>query len=115
MASRDIVTCQNSASANDVAYFIASNLDTDVRRQNEATLLAHYHRVLVDEGVKGYPLDALKHDYVLSLLAYLGVLIANVTTLDPTNERGVFFCRTPTRGSARPNAGKGVAILVPVA
>ncbi len=81
------IACRGSA-AYDVAYFIASNLDMEVRRRNSAALLDHYHRVLVNEGVKDYSLDALKHDYLLSLVAYLGALIANVTSLDPTNERG---------------------------
>ena len=88
LAVIDWQIANRGSAAYDVAYFIASNLDTDVRRRNEAALVDHYHRVLVEQGVKGYPLDALKHDYVLSLLAYLGALMANVTTLDPANERG---------------------------
>ena len=82
------IACRGGA-AYDVAYFISSNLDAEARRQNEDALLDRYHRVLVDQGVKDYSLDALKRDYVLSLLGYLGVTIANVTALDPANERGV--------------------------
>jgi len=82
------IACRGGA-AFDVAYFVGLSLDPEVRRKNEAALLDHYHRVLVDQGVKHYSLDELKDDYVLSLIGYLGIAIANVTSLDPTNERGV--------------------------
>jgi len=81
------IACRGGA-AYDVAYFIALNLEAEVRRAHEAALLEHYHRVLVEQGVKDYSLNALKDDYVLALLGYLGVAIANVTALDPANERG---------------------------
>jgi hypothetical protein len=49
--------------ATDVAYFLAGALPREVRRANEADLLALYHRTLTELGVTGYSQAALAADY----------------------------------------------------
>ncbi|HWF75545.1 MAG TPA: phosphotransferase [Caulobacteraceae bacterium] len=70
--------------ATDVAYFLAGALAPDVRRANEAELLALYHRTLLAEGVRGYEMDALARDYarggyLLFLTAFFAAMIVTQT------------------------------------
>lgn len=50
----------------DVAYFLALSVDAEVRRSEEAALLARYHAGLLAGGVTGYDFDQLCHDYRLA-------------------------------------------------
>lgn len=70
--------------ATDVAYFLAGALPADVRRANEAELLALYHRTLATEGVRGYGADQLARDYarggyLLFLTAFFAAMIVTQT------------------------------------
>lgn len=75
--------------AYDVAYFIGSNLETDVRRAHEDALLREYHGGLCAGGVGGYAFEAFREDYRRSMSMYLATMIGNFVTLDTANERGV--------------------------
>lgn len=54
-----------AAGATDVAYFLAGALTPDVRRANEAELLAQYLAELTRLGVTGYSMDDLRRDYAV--------------------------------------------------
>jgi hypothetical protein len=75
--------------AYDVAYFITTNLDIEVRRAHEADLLRRYYETLSAGGVREYAFETLQNDYRMSVAVQLGNFIGNLTSLDVTNERGV--------------------------
>lgn len=80
-----------SNSSQDLAYLLTQNVTIEERRAHETAVVEHYHRRLVEHGVRDYPLSQLWDDYRLAMLyafAY-GIVIAG--TLDPSNERGAQF------------------------
>ncbi|WP_205473272.1 phosphotransferase [Nocardioides sp. SYSU D00038] len=60
--------------ARDLAYVVATSLEPATRRAHERSLVASYHRALVDHGVTGYDGDTCWDDYRWSLLQ--GPLVA---------------------------------------
>lgn len=60
--------------ARDLAYFITTGLDPEIRRTAETDLVTTYHRHLVELGVTGYTLDACLQDYRFAALQ--GPLVA---------------------------------------
>jgi aminoglycoside/choline kinase family phosphotransferase len=81
--------CNRGWGAYDVAYFIATNLEPEVRRVHGDTLLRAYHDALAAGGVRDYAFETLQSDFRLSVALVLGNYIGNLTSLDVTNERGV--------------------------
>jgi aminoglycoside/choline kinase family phosphotransferase len=75
--------------AYDVAYFLTSNLERDVRQAHQRELVRLYHDELVSQGVRGYSFDDCWLHYRESALAYLANMIGNAASLDTANERGV--------------------------
>jgi hypothetical protein len=59
--------------ADDLAYMMAVHWYPDRRHRLEDPLLCHYHQALVKAGVRGYGLDALRHDYRLAVVRQLAV------------------------------------------
>ena len=71
----DWQTVQLGLGPSDVAYFLGSAFEPEVRRSCERDLVARYHRALVDGyGVAGYSLDECWADYVRS--SYSSMLMA---------------------------------------
>jgi hypothetical protein len=54
--------------ARDLAYFLATSLDSDLRREHELDLVAAYHQALTEYGVTGYSLEQCLDDYAFALL-----------------------------------------------
>ena len=54
--------------AQDVAFFLGGNLDSNVRRDQEMRLLRTYHTLLIENGVEDYPLDQCLYEYRLAML-----------------------------------------------
>lgn len=52
----------------DVAYFLGTSLDTELRREHERRLVSEYHDALVASGVTGYSFDSCWDDYRLGQL-----------------------------------------------
>lgn len=73
----------------DVAYFIRPNMNPADADAAESHLVAVYHQALVEAGVRGYPFDRAREDYVLGSLwvIHRGTLL--IGTLDLSNERGM--------------------------
>lgn len=64
LAVVDWQTVQLGVGPTDVAYFLGSAFEPDVRRACERDLLTSYHRVLVEEyGVADYPFEQCWRDY----------------------------------------------------
>jgi aminoglycoside phosphotransferase (APT) family kinase protein len=71
----DWQTVQLGVGPSDVAYFLGSAFEPELRRSCERDLLLRYHRALVEDyGVSGYPFDQCWHDYVRS--SYASLLMA---------------------------------------
>jgi hypothetical protein len=69
----------------DVAYFLGTSLDTDVRRREEEALVAGYHAAVVDQGVAGYDADRCWTDYRLGHLQ--GPMIGIIGCIYASGER----------------------------
>jgi len=57
----------------DLAYMMAVHWYPERRHRLEDALLRHYHEALVDAGVRGFGLDALRHDYRHAVVRQLSV------------------------------------------
>jgi len=51
----------------DVSFLLTTNLEPEVRRELEKTLLQRYHAALVQHGVNGYPFERCWHDYQMNI------------------------------------------------
>ncbi len=82
--------------AYDVAYFLASNLDSALRRDQEMNLLREYHAALNDHRTRGgsYSWETCRADYVRSIAVMFTGAFATVASLDTSNERGVALFET---------------------
>jgi hypothetical protein len=79
--------CQGPG-ALDIAYFISGNLAEDVAARCEMDLLATYHRLLLEGGVRDYDFDALLADYRVATCFVGYRMIAGGDMIDFSNERG---------------------------
>jgi hypothetical protein len=59
----------------DLSMFVVTSLGPDDRRKAETELLAEYHTVLEEQGVRGYSRDDLLRDYRYGLLRYFGTAV----------------------------------------
>ena len=92
-SGRELVVCDWQAPTfspgiSDLAYVITGSLLVDDRRKHEHDLLAEYHQLLNQGGVKGYSLEQLELDY---RGYFAGVIASGVilgATLPDGNERG---------------------------
>lgn len=51
----------------DITFFLATSINTEVRRAHEDMLIKSYHDALVAGGVHNYSLELCKHDYKIQL------------------------------------------------
>ena len=56
----------------DVAYFLCSSLEGDVRKEHEMRLLHLWHDIVIDGGAQAYSFDQALYDY------RAGILLCNV-------------------------------------
>ena len=64
---------QLAPATDDLAYMMAVHWYPERRHRLEDALLRHYHQALVDAGISGYGLDALRHDYRHAVVRQLAV------------------------------------------
>ncbi|WP_280425205.1 phosphotransferase [Nocardia carnea] len=84
--------------ARDLAYFVTTGLDPQIRRTEEDKLVATYHRRLVELGVTGYELDDCCQDYRFAALQGPLVAVFGAAYGTPT-ERGDAMFATMIRRS----------------
>ncbi len=72
----------------DVAYFMASCLEPDVRRANEQRLLRLWYDTVTDGGSKDYTWDEALLNYRQGVLYTNIYTVIGIATLDAANERG---------------------------
>ena len=70
----------------DVAFFIGSSLDEDLRRKGEASLLESYHKALVELGVEDYSLGAFQQHY--AWYSFWGINVAVGSAMFAPTEEG---------------------------
>ena len=75
--------------AYDLAYFIAGCFDVPTRRKHAGALVAEYHELLREGGVKDYTLEQLTNDYRACTALMTGIGIINGAALPTTNQRAV--------------------------
>jgi hypothetical protein len=66
----------------DVAYFLASSLEPEVRRGCEDPLLERYHRGLLACGVEGYSIAQLQREYLLAVVGKIFITVNATVLLD---------------------------------
>jgi hypothetical protein len=71
----------------DVAYFLGTSLDPDLRRAHEHALVAEYHEAIVARGVAAYDTDCCWDDYRLGhlqgpMITVLGCMFATAQRSD---------------------------------
>ncbi len=66
----------------DVTYFMISSVTPARRRRSEKRLLELYHRLLIDNGVRGYSLDQCWSDYRRAVFGKLLVTVAGTVLYD---------------------------------
>jgi hypothetical protein len=71
----------------DVAFLLSQNLEPRERRAVEMDLLSVYHRVLLEDGVRGYAFEQCLYDYRMSLLARFGALISTIAAMPFTRKQ----------------------------
>jgi len=69
----------------DLAYLLSSSGDADPERDRAS--LEHYHRTLVESGVRGYPLDACIEQYRHALLLMLQRIVLAAAQVERRTER----------------------------
>lgn len=82
--------CFRSIPQWDIAYFLAGNLDPEVRRAHQEELLRTYHQSLQDHGVIGYSFEECWNDYRKAALVLIGYMVTGAADvqLETLNERG---------------------------
>lgn len=73
--------------ARDLAYFIASGLEPELRAQVEKELVADYHGALLDHGVRDYDLDTCWRDYRIGM-PQVPLITALAVAFVTSTERG---------------------------
>jgi hypothetical protein len=92
------ISCRGRG-AYDVGFFISQSLRPEVRKAREVDLLRTYHRILLENGVRGYDFDQCQHDYRLATLFCFVITVIVGGTLDLSNERGLALATAITERS----------------
>jgi hypothetical protein len=71
----------------DIGYMMSGSVNTDVRREHEATLLKGYHDKLVASGVTNYGFDECLYDYRRALLIGMTYLSQSGAVADLAHPR----------------------------
>ena len=99
----DFGNVQHGQAGFDIAYFLGSNLEPDVRRAHGDELMKTYHEQLLAGGVKGYTIEDCWRSYKLNLFRVL-VNIMFVTYSDfrvSYRKKQGMFAPTPTPADAK--------------
>lgn len=86
--------------ARDLAYFITTSLDPEIRRTAEKDLVTTYHRRLVELGVTGYTLDDCLQDYRFAALQGPLVAVFGAAYGTPTERGDAMFAAMTRRSCA---------------
>ena len=90
---------------NDLAFFLGTNLEPEVRRRHEEALLRRYHAGLQQGGVNTalYPFERCWEDYRLNMWrAYINIAYVTMSRFDVMRKKGTgAFAAEPDEGSRK--------------
>ena len=90
---------------NDLAFFLGTNLEPEVRRRHEEPLLRRYHAGLRQGGVNTalYPFERCWEDYRLNMWrAYINIAYVTMSRFDVMRKKGTgAFAAEPDEGSRK--------------
>lgn len=97
----DWQVCSVSSGLSDVAYFLSSSVDTEIRREIEQQVLAEYHDIIRSLGADDFSFADCWRSYRQNMLACFRTPVIAGGRFDFANERGrrmaeVFLQRTLT-------------------
>lgn len=91
--------------ANDLAFFLGTNLEPEVRRRHEEALLRRYHAGLRQGGVNTalYSWERCWEDYRVNMWrAYINIAYVTLSRFDAMRRRGTgAFAAAPDEGSRK--------------
>ena len=87
----------------DISYFLATNFETDRRRNEEIDLLTYYHEALMVNGVTNYSMEQCFDDFQRAGLLLVGAVAWVAASLgdEPTNPEGQQLLRRLIRRQAQ--------------
>lgn len=90
----------------DLAFFIATSFQPELRREVEDELISRYHRALVGEGVEGYDLSLCRTDYAYGMMQVPLTVVFGSAIAERT-ERGddMFLAMTERAAAAMVDLG----------
>jgi thiamine kinase-like enzyme len=83
----DWQTAMYTGGPTDLSFFLATNLDIDLRRRHEQDLVATYIDTLHDRGVSPTHTGHVWDDYRTAHLWWIGMLANNLSSIDTPDER----------------------------
>lgn len=86
--------------ARDLAYFTASSLTTDFRRDIEVSLVEHYHAALSRHGVTDYDYETCWRDYCIGMIQPPLISLLGCAFATPTARGDEMFVHTLARSCA---------------
>ncbi|MDP2919144.1 MAG: phosphotransferase [Dehalococcoidia bacterium] len=81
----------------DIAYLIGGSVSIELRHKIEKQMFDLYYNRLLERGVKGYPLEECRRDYLGGLLIYAYIPVLAYSRLDISSERGKEMARILTQ------------------
>jgi len=81
----------------DIAYLMGGSISLDLRRKVEKQMLDMYYARLLENGVRGYPFEECRRDYLGGLLVYAYIPVLAYSRLDITSERAKLLARLMTQ------------------
>jgi aminoglycoside phosphotransferase (APT) family kinase protein len=84
----------------DIAYLLGTSLTPDTRRENERSLLAHYHEALVARGVTGYSAGQCWEDYRLQAIHPLQTGLYGLGAVRRSERGDAMWCNWIDRSAA---------------
>ena len=83
----DWQTAMFTGGATDVSFFLATNLEVDLRRSMESELVSAYVDTLVGHGVDVSTTHHIRDDYEYAHLWWMGMLANNLSSIETPDER----------------------------
>ena len=82
----DWQTAMFSGGATDLSFFVATNLEINLRRELESELIQLYSDTLVDCGVSAAATKSVQDDYAKAHLWWMGMLANNLSSIETPDE-----------------------------
>jgi hypothetical protein len=78
----------------DLAYFLISSLEPELRRRIEFSMLTRYHDDLVRQGINDYSFDQCRKDFLASVVGKIFITVVATALLDNSSPHKVSWRKT---------------------